>query len=82
MNNIISHGYMNGKQAATYIGMKPRNLAIWRKAGIVKFVKCGKAYFYRREWLDEVMNRFIGYDISNPDSIALAIEEIARKKLK
>lgn len=80
MNDVINPGYLAAEQAAAYVGMKPRNLAVWRKAGIIKFVKAGKRYFYRREWVEETMNRFIGYDISNVESIKAAKADIAHKE--
>ena len=48
--------YMFQPEAAEYLRTTGRNIALWRKSGLLKAVKSGKAYVYKRSWLDQFIN--------------------------
>jgi len=67
--------YMRKEQAAQYILSTVKKLAIFRKYGMLKAAKLGKEYVYKKTWLDDFMEEWAGYDLSNPQRIAEAIKE-------
>ena len=67
--------YMDSKDASQYLRIPIRKLNLYRSEGLIKSIRCGKGYCYRREWLDQFMENFAGYDISNRTKIRAAINE-------
>lgn len=74
--NDLKPEYMIQEEAAKYLNVTPRSIAAMRKGGILRFLKAGKRFVYKKAWLDECVEKYAGYDISNPDSIALAVNSI------
>ena len=66
-------GYMTGKPASEYLGTTERKVALYRQCGLLRWAKLGKQFVYRREWLDEFMETWAGYDMSNREKIAFSI---------
>lgn len=54
---ILPDGRMDTKNAAAYLGRKPKTLAQWRSANIgPPYVKKGRVYYYKHDvdnWLRE-----------------------------
>lgn len=65
--------YMFGEEAAEYLHTTERKISLYRRYKLLKFGKLGKNFIYKREWLDEFMNDWIGYDLSNEKMVKLAI---------
>lgn len=74
-NTDLIAGYMYGQAAADYLCSTERKLSLLRRYGLIKAVKLGKAYVYKTAWLDEFMETWAGYDLSNEEAIRLAIRE-------
>lgn len=72
--------YLIQEDAAKYLNVTPRSIAQMRKGGILRFFKSGKRFVYKKEWLDEVAEKYAGYDVSNVESIALAVRSIEWKQ--
>lgn len=72
--------YMYAEEAAEYLHSNERKLALLRKMGLVKYNKLGKAFIYRKDWLDQFMEDWEGYDMSNPEQIRASIQFKAWKK--
>lgn len=68
-------GYMLVSDASKYSRFTERKLSLYRRYGLLKAVKAGKAYVYRKEWLDEFMDEWAGYDLSSEAAVKLAIKE-------
>lgn len=67
--------YMDSEEASEYLRIPIRKLNLYRSEGLIKAVRCGKGYLYRQTWLDQFMEDFAGYDVSNTEKIRLAINE-------
>lgn len=67
--------YMDGSDAAAYLKTTERKIALYRSAGLLKFSKLGKGYVYKRSWLDDFMQTWAGYDLSNKAAVSRAINE-------
>lgn len=68
------------EEAAQYLCTTERNLAVLRKYELIKYAKCGKRFIYQREWLDQFLNEWAGYDLSNEANIKFAIHSKAWKE--
>lgn len=68
-------GYMFAKDAADYLRTTTRKISLYRRNGLLKFGKLGKNYVYKVSWLDEFMEAWSGYDLSNESAVKLAIKE-------
>lgn len=73
-NDQLLPDYMYQPEAAKYLRTTSRNIALWRKSGLLKAVKSGKSYVYKRSWLDQFMEDWSGYDMSNESKIRFAIK--------
>lgn len=71
--NDLASDYMFGAEASEYLRTTERKLSLYRRHGLLKYSKLGKNYVYRRQWLDEFMETWQGYDLSNEDKVMLAI---------
>ena len=67
--------YMLLDDAAAYLRTTTKKIAMYRKHGLLKAGKLGKSYIYRREWLNDFMDEWAGYDLSNESKIINAIAE-------
>ena len=52
---ILPDGRMSRKDAAKYLGLTPKTLAMWQSQGKLKCVKIGGRAFYFRDQLDELI---------------------------
>ena len=68
-------GYMFAPAAAEYICTTERTIGLFRRYKLLKAGKLGKNYVYRKEWLDEFMETWAGYDLSNETAVKLAVKE-------
>ena len=76
-------GYLLQEGAANYLCTTERKIALFRKYKLLKATRLGKSYVYRREWLDDFMEQWAGFDLSNEARIRAAISEKAwREKHK
>ena len=65
---------MNGKDiSAKYLHTTPRKIALYRRYGLLKYAKLGKSFLYRREWLDDFMEEWAGFNISSEFYLQIAI---------
>ena len=69
--------YMYLEQAAEYLKTTEKKIALFRKHGILKAGRLGKCFVYRKDWLNEFMDAWADYDLSNESKI---IESIALKE--
>lgn len=74
MPTDIIEEYMFADQASVYLKTTERKISLYRRQGLLRFSKLGKNYIYRKEWLDDFMEAWAGYDLSNEKQIALAIK--------
>ena len=65
--------YMFAPDAARYLNITPRKIAMFRKYGLLKWSKLGRNYCYKKQWLDEFMDTWNGYDLSSESAVRLAI---------
>jgi len=72
-NDELVSDYMFGADASKYLLTTERKLALYRRYGLLKYSKLGKNFVYRRQWLDEFMENWKGYDLSNEGKVRLAI---------
>ena len=74
MNNVdLFPDYVFQKDASKYLRTTERKIALFRKYGLLKSAKLGKNYVYRRDWLDDFMEEWSGFDLSNEEKIKLAV---------
>ena len=66
--------YLFAEEASQYLKTTERKISLYRRRGLLRFGKLGKNYVYRREWLDQFMEEWEGFDLSNEKQIALAIK--------
>ena len=69
----LNQDYMFQKESAEYLQTTERKIALFRKHGLLKYGKLGKNYVYRKEWLNQFMEEWCGYDLSNEENIKLAM---------
>lgn len=67
--------YMLGPEAAKYIRTTERKISLYRRYKLLEAGKLGKNYVYRKEWLDEFMEEWKGYNLNNEEDVKLAIKE-------
>ena len=79
-NDALLPDYMFQPEAAKYLRTTGRNIALWRKSGLLKAVKSGKAYVYKRSWLDQFMEDWSGYDMSSETKVRFAINSESWKE--
>ena len=60
------------KEAAEIIGIEQHNMKALRECGFLAGTKAGHGYLYDTEELDEFIRLTRGYDLSNPQKIAVA----------
>lgn len=65
--------YMFAEQASQYLKTTERKISLYRRYGLLKYAKLGKNYVYRQDWLDEFMEVWQGYDLSNEKQIKFSI---------
>lgn len=65
--------YMFAPESAKYLKTTTVKIALFRKYGLLKWSKLGKNYCYKKQWLDEFMEAWSGYDLSNERAIKLAV---------
>lgn len=65
--------YMYGAEASDYLRTTERKLSLYRRNGLLKWSKLGKNYCYKKQWLDEFMDAWSGYDLSSEQAVRLAI---------
>lgn len=75
MMPAVQPQYMDSEKASQYLCIPIRKLNLYRSEGLIKAVRCGKGYLYRQSWLDQFMEDFAGYDVSNREKIRQAINE-------
>ena len=55
--HIFPDGRMDGRNAASYLGVKEKTLAMWRAEGTgPRFIKRGRIFYYKEDidiWLNE-----------------------------
>ena len=69
--------YLTLKEASDYLRTTTRKISLFRQYGLLKSVRYGKAFVYKRSWLDEFSETWSDTDLSNESKIRLAIN--ARK---
>lgn len=74
---VLAPEYMYAPEAARYILSTVKKLALYRKYGLLKAGKLGKNYVYRKAWLDQFMDQWCGFDLSNEAAVCAAIKEKA-----
>ena len=67
--------YLDKYQAAEYGRTTTKTLALFRKYGLIKYVKVGQEFIYKKSWIDEFMETWAGYDMSNPEKIRASMKE-------
>ena len=72
--------YMYAEEASKYIRSTKKKLALYRKYGLLKAGKLGKNYVYRKAWLDQFMDSWCGYDLSNEEAVSAALKEKAFRR--
>ena len=65
--------YYTGKELATMLHVSEVRVAGWRQKGILKSVRTGKGFLYREDWIDEMMDSMVGYDISSDEAVDLSL---------
>ena len=73
-NDLIPE-YLDKSLACRYLRTTPKKLALFRKYEMLKYAKLGKEYVYKRSWLDDFMENWAGYDLSNQERVKTAINE-------
>lgn len=48
---------MTEKQVCSYLNVSKRNLFCWRKAGLIPYIKIGRAVRYRANEVEAALNR-------------------------
>ena len=71
-NPDLKPEYFEGDEAAKYLRISPRKLPVFRKYKMIKSVKLGRSYVYRKSWCDAFMEMYAGFDLSNEEAIATA----------
>lgn len=66
--------YLFAEEAAEYLRTTTRKISLFRRRGLLKSAKLGKSYVYRKDWLDEFMESWQGYDLSNDFQVSLAVK--------
>ena len=67
-------GYMDSETASRYSTFTKRKLGLFIKYDMLKFAKVGKGYIFRKEWLDEFMEEWNGWDLGTEEKIRFAVE--------
>ena len=72
-DDVLVPGNMFAEEAAEYLRTTTRKISLYRRCGLLRYCKLGKNY--KVSWLDEFMEAWSGYDLSNESAVKLAIKE-------
>ena len=72
--DVLLPGYMVARDAAAYLHVSERQLALFRQNGLIRWTKLSKKFLYRREWLDSFCEEWSCCDLSNQQKIDEAVE--------
>ena len=73
-NSDLKPGTMFAPETALYLNTTVRKVGLFRKYGLLKAVRLGRHYCYRKEWCDQFLDEWSGSDISSEEKIRLAIK--------
>lgn len=65
-------GYLDSEEASVYLRSPKRKLGLLIKHGLLRYAKLGKGYIFRKEWLDDFMENWSGYDLGTEEKIIFA----------
>ena len=65
--------YYTGKELAKLLHVSEQRIAHWRQKGIRKSVRAGKGFLYREDWIDDMMDSMVGYDISSDEDVEISL---------
>ena len=73
MGAPMSEEFMYAPQAAEYLKTTTRKISLYRRSGILKSIRFGKHFLYKKTWCDEFAENWQGFDLSSEKAVALAI---------
>lgn len=65
--------YFTQEEAADYLHTTARKIGLYRRRHLLRFGRLGKQFIYKKQWLDDFMEEWSGYDLSNAEKVTLAI---------
>ncbi|WP_105303076.1 helix-turn-helix domain-containing protein [Anaerolactibacter massiliensis] len=75
----MENEYLNAEEAAQILRCSTRKIGELRSGGLLKGLRIGKAYIYRKRDIDMFFDLYAGYDLGNASKIRLA-KQIQNKK--
>lgn len=66
-------GFFNQQEAAEYLHTTDRKIGLYRRNKLIKYAKLGKNFLYKKEWLDQFIEDWQGYDLSNKEKMLNSI---------
>lgn len=63
------------EESAYYLNCSDRLIPLFRKYKLLKSIKFGRHFVYKRSWLDQFAEEWAGYDLSSEHAILSAINE-------
>ena len=71
----LKTGYHDAPAIAEYGDTTVRKVNLFRRHGLLKAIKFGKKYVFRKEWFDAFAEQYAGYDLSSEEKIIQAKAE-------
>lgn len=75
----MENEYLNAEEAAQILRCSTRKIGELRSGGLLKGLRIGKSYIYRRREIDRFFDEYAGFDLGNESKIRLA-QQIHNKK--
>lgn len=67
---------MTTPQAAKYLGLRPKTLAMWRNQGkLLRFIKLGSRVFYTKHDLDDFISQNSGFTSTAQAQVFIKMKE-------
>jgi hypothetical protein len=71
--------YVTASEAAKILRCSTRKIGELRTGGLIRGMRIGKSYIYRRREIDRFFDEYAGFDLGNESKIRLA-QQIHNKK--
>ncbi|WP_102343748.1 helix-turn-helix domain-containing protein [Galactobacillus timonensis] len=75
----MTDDYLTASEAAQILRCSARKIGELRSGGLLKGLRVGKTYIYRRRDIDTFFDDYAGFDLGNASKIRLA-QQIQNKK--
>ena len=72
-SSVVFPEVMSRSQASRYSGIPERKIGLYQRYGLIKAVRTGKGFTYRKVWIDQFLEEWADYDMSSVENVVASI---------